>query len=227
MYSELSIAEKLLFIAQNPKPGGSVMNGLPLIYGWIGAVLIEMADKTILRLDGEYLKTQHQALIEDPLHTEIFKIISKSTKERKTKYWVQIIARKASKLKKGSYKNLQQQMMIRTIPKKFLWIKYEAYELIEKRAYKNEIRNLKEKIMNQNDLSNEDLILLNLIDACSMHSIFEKKRRDQKVIKEKLKALILENPLANSVGQTLKEIQAAIMVSIMASVAVSTTVTSN
>ena len=55
-----------------------------------------------------------------------------------------------------------------------------------------------------------------------MHKIFSSDKAELKTIKKRLKTIMEENPIAESVDKTIKEVQAAIFVGIMASTVVTT-----
>jgi hypothetical protein len=59
-----------------------------------------------------------------------------------------------------------------------------------------------------------------------MHKILSKDKKELKLIKKELKRIIKENPIAETVDKTIREIQAAIITSITASVTVTAAVSS-
>jgi len=86
------------------------------------------------------------------------------------------------------------------------------------------IRQLRECILFHKELNNENSVLLGLVEACRMHKILSSDREELKTIRKELKAIIKESPIAETVGETIKQVQIAIISSVAAaSVAASTT----
>jgi len=86
------------------------------------------------------------------------------------------------------------------------------------------IRQLRECILFHKELNNENTVLLGLVEACRMHKILSSDREELKTIRKELKAIIKESPIAETVGETIKQVQIAIISSVAAaSVAASTT----
>jgi len=86
------------------------------------------------------------------------------------------------------------------------------------------IRQLRECILFHKELNNENTVLLGLVEACRMHKTLPSDREELKIIKKELKAIIKESPIAETVGDTISQVQIAIFASVTAaSVAASTT----
>ncbi len=201
---KLSTVENFLLFAHHPNKGRFVVSEMNINYGIIGAILLEMSleDKVIIENDNLILKS--------------------SKKPRKIKYWITKLSSKSRKYKWIILNELSGKNFMRIENKTFLgFIRYKRSYLIDNRTRDNLIQQLRNNILFQQELSNENVVLLGLIEACKMHNIIASNKDELKAIRKKLKQIIKESPIADSVDKTIKQVQGAILGAIIASTAAS------
>lgn len=219
---KLSTVEKFLLIAHHPNKGRFVVSEMNINYGIIGAILLEMSleDKVIVENDNLILKNSRSA--GNQIVSEISIMISSSNKPRKIKYWITKLASRSGKYKWIILNELSGKNFIRIENKTFLgFIRYKRSYLIDGRARDKLIQQLRSNILFRQEKSNESVVLLGLIEACKMHPIIASNKGELKVIRKKLKQIIKESPIADTVDKTIKQVQAAIFGAIIASIAAS------
>jgi len=218
---ELNTVEKFLLIAQHPEKGRFTISEIHIKYGIIGALLMEMSLVETIDIEKDRLILKNQKIISDPVTKEISLIIKNSKKPRKVKYWITRLSRKSLKYKWTFLEGLVKKKLIRIENKKFLGlIPYRRNYLVESKTRYNLIQELKKNILSRRDISNENIVLLGLIEACKMHKIISSDRDELKKIKKELKVIIKESPIAGTVDKTIREVQAAIVVALVASTVV-------
>jgi len=219
----LSIVEKFLLLAHHPTKGGFIISEIHINFGIIGSILLEMSFENYFRIENDRLMIKNERTPSNPLYSEIFIRIRDSKKARKLKYWVTRLNSKSNKYKWMILKDLQKKGLIDIEDKKFLWlIPYKKSRLTDSLAHDRFIQELKNNISNRHDISNENTVVLALVDACKMHKVFAKSRAEVKVLKKDLKSVIEESAVGDTVDETIKEVQRAITNTIAASTVVIT-----
>lgn len=222
---KLSIVELFLLIAHNPSKGRFVINDMLINYGIIGAILLEMSLDGKIGLENEILvlKESRDANIElgtgakNQIVSEIWAIISGSKKPRKIRYWIGKLVQKSKKYKWAFMSELESRGFIRIEHKKFLGlIPYRKTYLIDSTTRDVIIEQLRGNMLHNQELSNQSVVMLGLVEACKMYSVFSKDRGELKIIKAKLNQVIKESPIASSLDQTIKQVQAAILGAVIA-----------
>jgi hypothetical protein len=84
------------------------------------------------------------------------------------------------------------------------------------------IRQLRNDILVYRGDVNDSTALAGLIEACMMWRILSTDRDELKMIRSQIKRIIKDTPVAGAVGQTIRQVQAAIIASVTASVVAST-----
>jgi len=214
----LTIPEKFLLLAQHPAKGRLIISGIQLQYGIIGALLLQMSVEERINIENDLLILKSGKGKPDPMIAEIELLIRNSKKQRKTRYWVNKLARKSRRYKKATLEKLSSARIIRIEPRKFLGIiPYKKVYLVNSRLRNDLIKQLKNSLISKHELTNDKVVLLGLIEAAKMHKIFSSDKHELKRIKKALKESIKENKIAATVDKTIKEVQAAIISTIIVS----------
>lgn len=213
---ELSTAEKFLLLAHHPEKGRFLISEIMINYGLPGAFLMELSvkEKISIRDNRLVLKSRKDS---DPVLAEVIRIIGQSGKPRKIKFWLQRLSRKSRAFKKILLEDMTRKKIIRTEPKKFLWISYRNYYVRDLSTREQLKKELKQAILKAEKLPVEQAVLLGLIEACKMHKILTSDKSELKRIKQKLKIMVKDMPLAGVLDETIRQVQAAIIAGITAS----------
>jgi len=225
----LNTIEKFILLAQHPDKGRFVTSDMHMHYGIIGALLLEMSfDKRITIENNLLIANPNHHTVGTSLEDELLIEIKKATKPKKINKWLYKFVRKAKTYKKKIVNQLSDKRLVKIEKKKFLGlIPYQKTYLIDKRTRERLIRELSAALFSKEKISNENILLLALIEACRMHKILSRSKKDLKSIKKETKRIIKENPIAESVDKTVQEVQAAIITTIIASSAATTVATSS
>lgn len=224
---ELTTIERFLLITHHPEKGRFVIPPMHVSYGIIGAVLLDLSLKKQLviedgRLVINYNKEEHN----DPIITDVLNLILLSKKVRKINYWITKLSARSRKYKWIGLEQLEEKKFLRIENKKFLGLfPYRDCYLVEKELRLELIKDLKEKILYRQKLSEEDISILGLVEACKIYRVFTRDRVELKELKKRMKELKKENEIADTVSKTVMEVQSAIISGILAATIVTTTTT--
>src|SRR5512137_173454 len=96
----LSLAEELLLLALNDEKGSVLMAGATgLPYGLAGALLVELVDAGLLRLEGKTLIAAPAGATRDEILDGILTQVRTAKRTRDLRYWVGRIGRSGGKVK--------------------------------------------------------------------------------------------------------------------------------
>jgi hypothetical protein len=218
----LNVTEKFLLLAQHPEKGRFVISGLQLQYGIIGSILLEMSMTKKIIIENDKLVLKSNRRDPNPIIAEIEEQLRNSSKPRKIRYWMNKLGQKANKYKRILLDGMDKKMIIRIERKRFVGIiPYKLHFLVNHSLRREMLKRLKREVLSPTEhIDDEDILLLGLIEACKMHTVFTSDKAELKLIKKELKGVIADSPIAKSVDETIKQVQAAILVSMIATTAV-------
>lgn len=224
----LNLIEEFLLIALDDDKGQFVIDSTHLHYGFAGAILLELAQREKISIDGDYIHLKDAAPESEEVLNEAITLIQESKKTRKVKRWVEVLANKAGTLKKLTLNRLIEKGILEKEDHRFLWIipysKYPTSNLTPE----NKVRDRLNAVMLQGAQSSaHDLMLLSLIDVSDLVKEAFRNQDDYREIKKKLKVLTQDIRISRAINKSIREIQTAIMIAIASTIVVSTVTTSN
>lgn len=220
--SELNTAEKFLILAHHPEKGRFNINRTYLRYGIAGALLLEMSLENIVFLKNKRLAYNGAGTGKDKLIAELTAIIRQSEKSRKVGTWLNKVARRSGRYRSTILQQLSDKKILRIENKKFLGlIPYKLSYFTNHTSRAELIRIARNNVLFNEDLTNENIVLLGLIEACRMQKILSTDRQELKKIKINLKEIIKKSPMSGVVVETIRQVEAAIIAAIIASTAAS------
>lgn len=215
---KLNTLNKFLLIAHHPEKGRFLISDVHINYGIIGAALLEMSLDGQLKIEENRLIVLKSGNSENSIIAEISKEIRASKKTKKIRFWIAKLARKSRKYKWEILSDLEKNKLLRIEDKKFLgFIPYRRSYLVQSNTRRDLIHQLRKEALYGRDLSNDSMLILSLIEACKMHKIITSDKEELKRLKQALKEIIKNSPIADTVDKTIKQVQAAIVGAIVAS----------
>jgi len=217
---EPTLVEKFILLAQHPEKGRSekgrfTITGVQLWNGIIGALLIEMSLQKRIEIEDGKIVLKNDRKITDPIISEIVDMIKQKEKPKKIRYWLSKISKKANRYKKEILAEMVKNGFLQSERKRFLFIPYTLFYLKDKRTRDKMIRHLRKAALypSTTEVTQDDVVLLGLIEAAKMHKVLTSDKDELKRIKRELKKVIEESPIAGVVDKTIKEMQGAIIAS--------------
>lgn len=213
---KLSTLNKFILIAHHPRKGQFLISPIHLNYGIIGAALLEMSFNKQIKIEDNKLILLNNKSSDNSISSEILDTIRLSRETRKIRYWIIKLTKKPRKFKWKTLANLEEKKLLKIENRKFLGlIPYKRSYLTESNSRDKLINQLKSDILSGRDLDNDTVILLSLVEACKMHKIITSNKDEIKILKIKLNKIIKDNSIADTVDETIKQVQAAIITAII------------
>ncbi len=214
----LTTAEKFLLLAQHPGKGRFITSGIYINYGITGALIMEMTFRKKAAIENEKLVVKARKRSTDPIEAEIIATVGKFKKPRSVKRTLNKLSRNAGKYRGILLKQLARKGYLRIEEKTFLgFIQYKRHYLTNPKSRNELIRQLKDNLFYQKEISNEDAAVFGLLEACKMQRVLSSNKDELKVIRKQFKEKLSENAVASSVDKTIRQVQAAMMGAIVAS----------
>ena len=224
---ELNLIDQLTLLALDDEKGTFLADSTSYSYAIAGAVIMELALEERIDLSGEKVVLKDRNKTGDKIIDTYFEIILQTEKEKKIKSWVERIGNKADKIKRDTIDKLINNRILEKKEDKILWIfSYNKYPTQNPRP-ENQLRSrLYDIIVNSHRPELKEIMLLNLIESCSLgKEVFGKEQA--KTFKKKLKSINEYDHLAGDVNKSVKEICDtinAMLVIIIATTVATTTV---
>lgn len=207
----LTLTEKFILLAHHPEKGRYAVTMYQHQYGLIGSLLMELSLKDIVAVENKRLYLKKKDLPADEVLSEIVQKLASSSNPRRIRYWISKFSFRYRKYKWAIYANLERQWMIKIEKKYFLGIiPYRRCYVRNKSERSQIIANLRENILYKKEMNDETVAFAALVAACSMQRKLTTNREELKVIKQELKRILKEQPVASAVKQTIIEVQAAV-----------------
>lgn len=216
----MTISEKILFILHHPEKAKFTAPDNQVNLCLIGALFMDMMESKDIHLeDGKIVC--NSILPQNSSYPTLFKILKKAKKPQSIKKWIGRLGFKAPKLKKEVLKKMASDKLVVLEHKKFLGlIPYTNSTLLKKSEHLSEVRTLKNAILLNNELSEQDAMVLSILIGSQLARILGKDREERKVIKQKLKNYKQQTLIGTEVNKALKEMQAAVAISIATTAAI-------
>ncbi len=224
----LDLLEEFLLIALDDEKGQFVIDSTHLHYGFGGAILLELALRDKISIEGDYVNLKDSAYVKEVALNKTLDLLKESTKQKKIKDWINVLAKKAGELKQDTLQRLINKGILKKEEHKILWIipynKYPTSDL----SPENKVRERLNNVMLKGAQSEpRDIMLLSLIEVSDLTREAFRDKEDYKVVKSKIKKVTEDVQISGAINKSIREIQAAIMIAIATTLIVTTVTTSS
>ena len=211
---EMNLIHKFVLLAIDQQKGKFLIDTLSLNYGIAGAILIELSEKEIIKIENKRVILAETKLTKSKIIDASVKLIQSAKTNRKIKYWINKIGNKSTVLKKLVLNDLSNDGMIRIEEKTFFfgWIKTYKYVLIKSKVAEELRINLRKIVLEGEKSDVESVLLLSLMNSCKLTRTLFKNKKENKLANKRIKELTKDIEVSNSVSQALSEIQSAVLV---------------
>lgn len=227
MVIKLNLLEEYLLLALDDEKGKFVIDSTRLHFGFAGAVLLELALRGKIHVEGERLVLNDKTYEPEMAMNKMIDIIR--DQDRPTlKKSIEVLAHKATDIKNDTLQRLINKGILKKEEHKILWIipneKYPTSDLTPE----NKVRKRLDDVINEHTpVDPHDVMLLSLIDATDLTKEAFRDKDDYKAISKKISEVTKDIRVSQIINNSIREIQAAIMIAITASIIVSNVVTNN
>ncbi len=219
----LDLLEEYVLIALDDSKGQFVIDSTHLHYGLAGAVLLELALREKVSIEGDYVKINDSATVTEIALNKALEYLKEKAKSVKVKDVITAFARQAGEFKQDVLQRLINKGILKKEEHKILWIipnnKYPTSNL----SPENKVRErLKAVMIHGAESEPRDIMLLSLIDVSDLTKEAFRDKDDYQKVKKKIKEVTQDVKISGAINKSIREIQAAIMIAIMASVVITT-----
>ncbi len=217
MIMELHLFEKIVLLAINHKKGNFIIDSLSLNYGIAGAILLELSEINKIKLHNKRIAVTDNKFTKNIILDACLKLINKSKKNRRAKFWINRIGNKSSGFKKIILLDLVHKNIIRLEMKPVFFglFKLNRYPILNTKLTQEIKEKLRNIVFNKEKADTEGLLLLSLTNSCKLIRVLFPERREYKIVKKQIKELIENIEISEAVSQTLKEVQSAVVAATM------------
>ena len=221
----LNLIDQITLLALDDEKGTFKADETAYPYAIAGAVIMELALAKHIDLSGEKVVVRDKTKTGDKIIDTYFNSIIESAKERKVKSWVERIGNKADTIKRETIAKLIENRILEKREDKILWIfSYNKYPAQNPRPENQLGQRLYDIIVNSHLPELKEIMLLNLIESCSLgKEVFGKEQ--VKTFKKKLKSINEYDHLGDAVSKSVKEICDAINAMLVIMIATTATTT--
>lgn len=209
--TSFNTAEIFLLLAQKPDKAGFLVPEHIRFPGLTGAILLDLCITGNIAVEKKKLIPLSGGNKLSLPHKEILEQLAGSTKTRKVKRWVSKLSSQARKYQKVVLKGLEKKGSLMIDHKKFLFFSYYRSRLSDAGTRKKIIAQIRDIVITGEKSGNEMTAVLALIEACKLHKLLCRDRREIRLFRPKMKEILKEDAISQSVGKIISEMQAAIM----------------
>jgi hypothetical protein len=213
MEKKLNLAEELLLLAMHEKKGTVLLRAqTALPYGLAGALIIELVEAGLLRLEGKNLVAAPGGYAQDELFEEVLAKVRSSKRVHSLKSWVLRMGRSGGKIKKRLLARLVEKRVLQREEHRVLGIfPSQKYPEADSRPEYEIRRRVTSGILRGSARDERTAALISLAYACDLIGLlFEKgERRDAK---KRAKEISKKQPVGSAVAHTVAAIRAAAVI---------------
>jgi Golgi phosphoprotein 3 len=212
MDKKLSLAEELLLLALNDEKGTVLMAGsMGLSYGLAGALLIELVEAGLLRIEGKDLVAPPAGSARDEILDEVLGIIRSAKRTRDLKYWVGKIGRSGGQHKKKLLDRLVDRRILQKEDHRLLLIfptkRYPQTDPMPEYGIRERVR---QALRGMTPPDARTAALISLVQACDLTgTLFEKGERRE--AKKRAKEISASQPVGTAVARVIEAAKAAVI----------------
>lgn len=212
MESRLNLAEELFLLALNDEKGTVPMTaaiGLP--YGLAGALLIELTQSGLVRVEGKTLVPEPHGSAADELLAGLLETIRASKKPRPVNHWVGKIGRSSGQIRKKLLAGLVEKRILGREEGRILGIfpttRYPQADPRPEYAIRERVRSA---IRGMARLDERTAALISLVHACDLiRAVFE--RGDRREAKRRSKEIGKSQPIGSAVARVISAVKAGVI----------------
>lgn len=209
---KLSLAEELLLLALNDEKGTVLMSAsVALPYGLAGALVVELIEAGLVRIEGKELVAAPRGSARDDLLDGILETIRSSPRPRTLSHWVGKIGRSGGKIKKNLLARLVDKGILGREEHRLLWVfPTKRYPQIDPRPEYRIRERVRSGIRGVSSPDERTAALISLVHASDLiGEIFEKGERGD--AKRRAKEITKSQPVGSAVARAVEAVKVAVI----------------
>jgi Golgi phosphoprotein 3 len=168
----LTFGEEIMLLVLDDETGAPAPIGqYALNLALSGAVLMDLALRSRIDTDLESLTVIDRSKTGEDILDSVLQRIDESKETRSTRFWVEEIAMYGPEIKEDALKKLVSKGILKEVGEKFLWVfETRRYPMIDASEEREVKRRLLDVILSDEIPDPRDVVLICLVDACSLFS---------------------------------------------------------
>lgn len=213
MDKNLSLAEELLLLALNDEKGTVLMAGATgLPFGLAGALLVELIEAGLLRIEGKSLVAAPAGSARDEILDGILSEVRSAKRTRDIKHWVGKIGRSGGKIRVKIAHRLVSKGVLHEEERRLLLIfpttRYPQVDPMPEYRVRERVR---AALRGMTPPDERTAALISLVHACDLIGrLFDKEERRE--AKKKAKEISASQPVGSAVARTVEAVKAAVII---------------
>lgn len=207
-----TIAEALILLGTDDDKGTAVSSASSsLNYGLAGSILSELAMTGHIELKEGKVVLADDTLTEVSYFNTVIDEIKEDHKERTVEHWINQFAGNTKAINDPVYLSLVDKGILKEEDKTyFFFFNTNVYPTVDARPEQEIRKHVNDVVFNNAEADAEIAMLLSLIKTCDLtEEVFGKERK--KSAEKKLAEIIETNEYGKAVSQTVKDMEAAIL----------------
>ena len=216
---DLTLKEKFIILAYDPVKGTNLASNY-IGYGIGGAILLELAGLKKINIEDNKIRLLNGHKTGDKMLDQVIAMISASSRTLKVKALISKIQSKPGKFKKPIVLGLIDKRYLRVEQKRFLIFPYKRYPSANP-GYRKDLVEYIRRLVLRKDGSDQDIsMLIGLAGACGFSPKFFKTKEERKTARLRIKEIIKESQIDQAIDETIKAVQAAVLISVTTTAAI-------
>ena len=211
---ELTLKEKFVILAMDPEKGTNLIPTF-IGHGIAGAVLLELAGLQKIKIEDNRIKLMDSKSTGDKQLDYMIEVLNKASKPQKVKNIVAKVQGKTSKLKKPIIEGLNKKRYLKTLDKRFLFIRYKRYPSANLSYRKDLVEYIRRLVLRNIKYDDDIALLTGLTGATRLSAKFFYNKEERKTAKKRIQEIVKESQIDQAIDETVKAVQAAVMTSII------------
>jgi golgi phosphoprotein 3 len=211
MDKTLTLAEELLLLGLHDEKGTMLSaSALAMPYGLAGAMLIELAQGGLVRIEGKALAASPRGSARDEILDEVLEAVRSSPKARSIDHWVGRFGR-SGKFKKRFLARLAGKGIVTHEEGRFLGIfPTSRYPQLDPRPEAGVRERVRSGVLGAASPGDRDGALISLVHACDLVGVlFEKSERRE--AKARAKEIARRQPIGGAVARAVQAVRTAVI----------------
>lgn len=168
---DLNLIEKFILIALSDEEGKFVTDSTYLRNGIAGSILCELFLKRRIEIVGKEIHVINESDVDDELLNQALKGIVRGEGNDSLAYWMKTFYLNANDVKRDVLRKLVSQGVLKEVKGQFLWVfkyyRYPTHDPVPEDKVRRRLHDILDELTEPDE---EDVILLNLIDACALNA---------------------------------------------------------
>jgi hypothetical protein len=217
---ELTLKEKFVVLAYHPKKGYN-LSPTYFGYGIGGAILLELAAIKKIKIEDKKVVLIDTRRTGDEVLDKMMELLSASSRQLKVKSIVSKVHQKNKDFKHPVREGLVKKHYLKEVKKRFLILPYKRFPTTNYKHRKEMVDHIRRLVLRNVESESDIPLLAGLAGACQFSKTFFQNKEERKIAARRIKEIVKESQVDAAIDETVKAVQAAVMISVTTAASIS------